>query len=60
MSHKQTIVGLEIDLLTIISVEIIGAMVKDFNSHRCAIGFDSLFLGLIVKENNNEIKTTYT
>ena len=49
MSHRKTLVGLGIDLLTNIYVDIIENMVKYFNTHRCEIGFDSLFLILIVK-----------
>ena len=49
MRQIQTLVGLNIDLFTHIYVEIIYNMVKDFNMHRCALDFDSLFLSLLVK-----------
>ena len=50
MSYNKSLAGLYIDLFTYISVEIINKMVKDFKTHRCVLGFDSLFLVLIVKE----------
>ena len=49
MIHKKTLVGLEIDLFTHISVEIIHNIVKDFNTHRCALDFDSLFIVILAK-----------
>ena len=51
MSNMKTISGLDIDLFTHIFVEMIYNMVRYFNMHRCALDFDSLFLGLIEKEN---------
>ena len=50
MSQNQTLEGLNIDLLTNISVDIVKNMVKYFNTHRFALEFDNLFLGLLVKE----------
>ena len=50
MSHKQALAGLNIDLFTNIYVQINENMVNDFKSHRCALEFDSLFLGIIVKD----------
>ena len=49
MTHKQTLTSLDIDLLTHIYVERIENMVKDFKTYRCMLGFDSLFLELLVK-----------
>ena len=48
MSHRKTFIGLDIDLITHISVDVIYNMVKDFKTHKCALDFDSLFLNLIV------------
>ena len=45
MSHKKTLVGLCIELFTIIHVDRIENMVNCFETHRCALEFDSLFLG---------------
>ena len=47
MSHRHTLAGLDIYLFTRISVERINNMVKYFKTHRCALDFDSLFLGLL-------------
>ena len=49
MTHKQTLTSLDIDLLTHIYVEIIKNMVKDLKTHKYVIGFESLFLSLLVK-----------
>ena len=51
MSYRKTLTILDIDLFTHIFVEMIYNMVRYFNMHRCALDFDSLFLGLIEKEN---------
>ena len=59
MTHKKALAGLDIDLFTNISVEIIENMVKDFKTQRCALDFDSLFLSLLVNNINNEIRSTY-
>ena len=50
MSHRKTLAGLDIDLFTHIYVERIYNMVRYFDTHRCALDFDSLFLGFIAKE----------
>ena len=50
MSHRQTLVGLDTDILTHISVEIIYMSFKYFKAHRCALDFDIIFLGLLSKE----------
>ena len=42
--------GLGIDLFAHIYVERIYNMVKDFKTHRFALDFDSILLGLISKE----------
>ena len=49
MSHRKTLTGLDIDLLTHIYVERIYNMVEDFKTHMCALEFDSLFLSLLLK-----------
>ena len=49
--------GLDTDILTHISVEIIYMSFKYFKAHRCALDFDIIFLGLLSKEKNNEKKT---
>ena len=59
MIHRQIIAGLKIDLFAHIYFGIIEKLVKDFKTHRCALGFDILLLGILVKEKNNEIKITY-
>ena len=41
--------SLDIDLLTHIYVERIYNTIKDFKTHRFALDFDSLFLGLLEK-----------
>ena len=51
MIHGETLVGLDIDLFTHISVDRIYNMVKYLNTHRCMLEFDTLFLSLVVKEN---------
>ena len=49
MSHKKNLEGLDIELFTNISVEIIDNMVKNLKIHRLTLDFDSLFLGLILE-----------
>ena len=51
MIHKQTLAGLYIYLFTNIYIDIIEKMVKDFNTHICALDFDCRFLILVVKRN---------
>ena len=51
MGNRQTLAGLNIDLFTHISVNIIYNMVRDSKMHSYAIDFDILFLRLLVKEN---------
>ena len=46
----KTLAGLDIDLFSHIYVEIIEKMVKDFNTHRCALEFGSLLLSILVKK----------
>ena len=59
MSHRQTLAGLDIELFDHIYVDIIDNMVRSFKSHRCALGFDSLFLGHIAKEKMKEKSLIY-
>ena len=49
MSLRKALERIDINLFTHISVEIICNMVKDFKTHRCALGFYGLFVGLIEK-----------
>ena len=49
MSYRKTLVGLDIDIFTYISVDIIYDIVKDFNMYRHALDFDSFLLSLLVK-----------
>ena len=49
MINKKNLAGIDIDLFTHISVEIIYNIVKYFNTHMCVLDFDTLFLSLIVK-----------
>ena len=51
MIHKQTLVGVDIDIFTNIYVNRVEKMVKDFKSHIFVLDFDRIFLRLIVKEN---------
>ena len=48
MIQKKNIAGLDIGLLTNISVERIEKTVKDFKTHRSALYLDSLLLRIIV------------
>ena len=41
--------SLDINLFTHIYVERIYNTIKDFKTHRCALDFDSIFLGFIEK-----------
>ena len=59
MIHKQTTVGLEVDLFTHISVEIIYNIVNDFNTHRCMLDFDTLLISLLLLKNNEIISRSY-
>ena len=58
MIHRQTLVGLDIDLFAHISVKRIKNMVKDFKTHRFMLDLYSLFLSLLLKW-VKEIKITY-
>ena len=48
MIHKETLVGLEIDLLMNIYVNRVENILKVFKMHMCELKFDSHFLGLLI------------
>ena len=47
--HKETLVGLDIDLFANIPVEILDNMVKYFKTNKSALDFDRCFLNILVK-----------